>query len=325
MELKSAIETGLVESNLRKLPGGDGDSVLWRQERASLYKNPGNLRDSVDRYFRETRAVRGQYGTAGELAAAVQRPAAQFRGRYQQQSALADKLRGSDTGSAGGSSQSSPGTPGANPTSTPSFDPGQAAGLTAMLAAQKPQVQISGPKAPGFSAAPTLPGGYAPVPSVAPQAPAASSLSEQLASMATPQELPQQPDQPAGGQPSPSGGGSGSGGGSSSGGGGRIKEIFYNGPGAFNVKDGKRVPKGFVSGHEGHVHVATGGTKSVERLGRLAESMGLHVGEQDKWGGRPTGGHAPNSNHYRGTAIDVSGDPRKMAAFARRVAREIRR
>lgn len=99
-ELKSAIETGLVESNLRNLPGGDRDSVGWRQERGSLYKNPHNLDASIARYFRETRAVRGKYGNAGDLAAAVQRPAAQYRGRYQQQSGRADQLRGGSVGSA---------------------------------------------------------------------------------------------------------------------------------------------------------------------------------------------------------------------------------
>lgn len=93
-EIKAAIETGLVESNLRNLPGGDADSQGWRQERASLYRNPTNLNASIRRFFGETRAVRGKYGSAGALAAAVQRPAAQYRGRYQQMSARADQLLG---------------------------------------------------------------------------------------------------------------------------------------------------------------------------------------------------------------------------------------
>lgn len=35
-----------------------------------------------------------------------------------------------------------------------------------------------------------------------------------------------------------------------------LAELFWNGQGATNVKNGKRVPKGFVSGHTDHVHVA---------------------------------------------------------------------
>lgn len=91
-ELKAAIQTGLVESGLRNLPGGDADSAGWRQERGSLYKDPTNLDASIDRFFQETKAVRGKYARAGDLAAAVQRPAAQYRGRYQAVSAQAQKL-----------------------------------------------------------------------------------------------------------------------------------------------------------------------------------------------------------------------------------------
>lgn len=93
-EIKAAIQTGIVESGLRNLPGGDADSAGWRQERASLYKDPQNLDASVDRFFKETGAVKGKYGSAGQLAAAVQRPAAQYRGRYAQQSERADQLMG---------------------------------------------------------------------------------------------------------------------------------------------------------------------------------------------------------------------------------------
>ncbi|HZA18968.1 MAG TPA: hypothetical protein VE645_19160 [Pseudonocardiaceae bacterium] len=93
-EVKAAIQTGIVESGLRNLSGGDRDSAGWRQERASLYRDPTNLDASVDRFFQETGAVKGKYGSAGQLAAAVQRPAAQYRGRYAQVSEQADKLMG---------------------------------------------------------------------------------------------------------------------------------------------------------------------------------------------------------------------------------------
>jgi hypothetical protein len=100
-ERKAAIETGLVESGLRNLPGGDRDSAGWRQERASLYKDPTNLEASVERFFDETRAVRHKYSRAGDLAAAVQRPAAQYRGRYQAVSARAQSLMEGGGGSSG--------------------------------------------------------------------------------------------------------------------------------------------------------------------------------------------------------------------------------
>ena len=99
-EKVAAVETGLVESNLRNLPGGDADSAGWRQERASLYKNPTNLNASIDRFFKETRAVRGQYSNAGDLAAAVQRPAAQYRGRYGERASEAKRLLGGATAGA---------------------------------------------------------------------------------------------------------------------------------------------------------------------------------------------------------------------------------
>jgi hypothetical protein len=93
-EVKAAIETGIVESNLSNPSGGMDDSAGWRQERASIYKDPTNLSSSIHRFFNETRQVRDKYGTAGALAAAVQRPAAQYRGRYQQHSAEAQGLLG---------------------------------------------------------------------------------------------------------------------------------------------------------------------------------------------------------------------------------------
>src|SRR4051812_13265040 len=123
-EIKAAIETGLVESGLRNLRGGDADSAGWRQERASLYKDPTNLHASINRFFDETAAVRGKYGRAGDLAAAVQRPAAQYRGRYQDVEAQADRLRGvrgaSSSRSGGGGSSTDTTT--TTTTTTPGVD-----------------------------------------------------------------------------------------------------------------------------------------------------------------------------------------------------------
>lgn len=84
----AALQTGGVESGFRELTHGDADSQNWRQERASVYGKqwaatggPTNTRASVDRFFRELAQLdRGQ--PSYELAADVQRPAAQYRGRY---------------------------------------------------------------------------------------------------------------------------------------------------------------------------------------------------------------------------------------------------
>lgn len=102
-------------------------------------------------------------------------------------------------------------------------------------------------------------------------------------------------------------------------GGGPLKELFWQGAGGINVKNGKIVPQGFVDGHTNHVHVASGPITTV-RLGKLAQRMGLHVGENPSFGGvAPV--HVTNSNHYSKRAIDVSGDPEKMRKYARRVAK----
>lgn len=80
--LLSAVETGIVESGLRNLTGGDADSQGWRQERASIYPDPRNVSHSVQRFFREWTQFADPGETAGQIAAQVQRPAAQYRGRY---------------------------------------------------------------------------------------------------------------------------------------------------------------------------------------------------------------------------------------------------
>jgi hypothetical protein len=105
IQVKAAIETGLVESGLRNLPGGDADSAGWRQERKRYYKDPTNLVASIDRFFEETAPLVGKYSRAGDLAAAVQRPAAQYRGRYQAVSARAQALMEGGGGSSGGSTR----------------------------------------------------------------------------------------------------------------------------------------------------------------------------------------------------------------------------
>ena len=92
-----------------------------------------------------------------------------------------------------------------------------------------------------------------------------------------------------------------------------IYELFYDPQGAF--KFGAKLPRP-IGGHSDHVHVAAD-RKRVVYIGRKARSMGLSVGEHKAFSGStPTGGHATNSYHYKDEAIDVSGSPARMAAFA---------
>lgn len=102
--LEAAYATGIVESGLQNLDHGDADSKGWRQERASIYKDPTNLEASVNRFYDELKQFdRGQ--SVGELAADVQRPAAQYRGRYGEVLGKARSLAmGSSNGGAGATS-----------------------------------------------------------------------------------------------------------------------------------------------------------------------------------------------------------------------------
>jgi hypothetical protein len=106
----AALATGQVESGFRNLTYGDADSQGWRQERASLYPNPTNLKASVRRFYQEAAKLdRGQ--RPGELAADVQRPAAQYRGRYRAvMPEMKQLLRGQ--GGVQSAAAALPGTPG---------------------------------------------------------------------------------------------------------------------------------------------------------------------------------------------------------------------
>jgi hypothetical protein len=105
-----------------------------------------------------------------------------------------------------------------------------------------------------------------------------------------------------------------------------LLELIYNtGTGkGYAVKDGAKVSgpdyyRGVWAGHRDHVHVAAG-PKTIVELGRLAQKMGLRVGENPHFGGvSPV--HVSGSYHYKGEAIDVSGDPGKMNRYARAVER----
>lgn len=77
-EKLAAVETGLVESNMRNLDYGDADSKGFRQERTSLYGDgpagPTNVKAAADRLYREMRTDLGTATapTPGLLAQAAQ-------------------------------------------------------------------------------------------------------------------------------------------------------------------------------------------------------------------------------------------------------------
>lgn len=93
----AAFETGIVESGMKNLNYGDADSKGWRQERVSIYgdgpNGATNPNASAKRFFQECAQFdKGDSQTAGQLAADVQRPAAQYRGRYDEVRAQAVTL-----------------------------------------------------------------------------------------------------------------------------------------------------------------------------------------------------------------------------------------
>lgn len=101
----------------------------------------------------------------------------------------------------------------------------------------------------------------------------------------------------------------------------QLRELFYNGPGGVNVDEGRRVGRGFVSGHTDHVHVAGASRAQTIAMARLARKMGLTVRELEPFD-KVDPVHTDGSFHYRRSgAADVSGPPDRMAAFSREVAR----
>lgn len=98
-----------------------------------------------------------------------------------------------------------------------------------------------------------------------------------------------------------------------------INELFYDPLGG--VKYGKQV--GAIGHHSDHVHFSLADEAAQKRALAMARRMGLHVGEESDSDVHPV--HVQNSFHYRHyrkgdplrQAADVSGDPRRMAAFYR--------
>jgi uncharacterized protein (TIGR02594 family) len=90
-ELKSAIATGIVETNLSNPSGGDGTSAGWRQEIDTYgsVKKRTNVKGAARRYFSEAKQLdHGQ--SAGQLSQDVQRSA--YPDRYSEVMPQAKKL-----------------------------------------------------------------------------------------------------------------------------------------------------------------------------------------------------------------------------------------
>lgn len=117
----AALEAGRIESNFTNPSGGDQDSAGWRQERRQYYSDPTNVRASVRRFYEEAaRLDRGQ--SSYKLAADVQRPRADLRGKYKSahQEALGIYRSGGLSGSGGVYDLPTPESTDATTTRTPS-------------------------------------------------------------------------------------------------------------------------------------------------------------------------------------------------------------
>lgn len=104
---------------------------------------------------------------------------------------------------------------------------------------------------------------------------------------------------------------------------GGINELFYDPIGG--IKFGKQI--GAIGGHKDHVHVALASEAAQKAALAQARRMGLRVGQDTD--ANVTQVHVKDSFHYRHyrkgdplrKAADVSGDPARMAAFYKWVAR----
>lgn len=99
------VMAGLVESGLRNLPGGDRDSQGFFQMRKGIwdtgaYAGYANNPDLQMRWFIDQARKAQRGGNLGEWVANIERPAEQYRGRYQQRLAEARSLLGA-SGSVG--------------------------------------------------------------------------------------------------------------------------------------------------------------------------------------------------------------------------------
>ena len=289
--IKALVEAMGVESNYQDLDYGDRDSVGILQQRPSQGWGPASesLETDVSQFVQRAMAAnRTHKGSAGSLAQAVQRSA--FPDRYDQRSGEANRIlrglgvRGQDGGGGApvGTSQESPTSAGGN---VPDLTTARRQLLLGYVHNRhNPDALLQ--LAQGLNTLKSLQGSYG--------------------DMA--------PGHSDGGQHTARGGGGHQKFDSSD-----LYELFYNGPGGVNADEGHRVGKGFVEGHTDHVHVAAP-TKDLLKLAKKATKMGLSVREFEPYD-KVDPVHATNSFHYKNQAMDVSGDPRLMRRFDRKVAR----
>jgi hypothetical protein len=324
---KALIAAGLVESNLRNLGHGDRDSVGVLQQRPSqgwghAADPAGAADDFLDRAINLN--ATGKYKTAGQLAQAVQRSA--YPERYDQRGSDAQRIIQALGGQPATRSVGTGSTPIAKAAGVTADAPDSdtAGGVAALLAATTQQRQyqtpVNAPQAPDDPnlklAASQIPTTTTPV--AGEQDDAQQQLLAGLSDILSQEssQTTQSGSKPMGSAPDPSTKSTTA---TSAKGLSPLRELFYQGPGGIDIKDGKVQPQGFVSGHQDHVHVAAG-PKTTRYLGSLAEQMGLHVGENPAFGGvNPV--HVKNSYHYKNEAIDVSGNPAAMRRYAASVAR----
>lgn len=176
-ERLALFEALAVEARFRNPAGGDQDSIGSLQERnhyGSVSRRL-NVKLATRRFLSEARAMResGFRGSAGDLAAAVQRPREDLRGRYHEERSTAlgvvndygglrpGASRSSGGGSLGGQRAGGP-APGVS-----AFSPGDPAAANMSLAAAPPAPIASAPVAePAFTARPVLPEGFQAAPSI---------------------------------------------------------------------------------------------------------------------------------------------------------------
>lgn len=302
----AALETGIVESGLRNLHHGDADSEGWRQERKSLYPNPTNIKASVRRFYQEAQQHDRRGLNAGELAANVQRPAAQYRGRYHanRKEALKylekfakGKIPGAD---ADGGRSGLPGSSGAAKFTQTSVD------QEAYEAARRKAV-VGGLIAKRNPNSFLLRSGV-----LGTQMPSVSDFTKTTTGTAK-ARIPGLPAQ--GGRSS-----RGSGGGRSRAK-GIARELFFK-PG-INVDDGHRVGREYAGvnaapdRHTRHVHVAFDNDHDRREVMKIAREEGVIVTSTLR---NTTTFHGQKLKSGKSRAVDYGGDPKAMKRFNRRVA-----
>lgn len=296
--LNAAVETGIVEDTLHNEARGTGTSVGWRQETSQYgpVSKRLNLRGSVGRFYSEALGyVKSHpHAPSWEIAANVQRPRADLRGRYRQHRLEANDYiaRYGGKGVAGGG-----GGGGAPLSVTPvsvqrgTVEPGGAgvASLLSQLRDQEKQQslpQSQGVAPPAFSAQARLPKGYQAVES-GPPPPEKTPLSELLDSV---RGMTNDVPQPATVTP-----------GSVSGGGGAPKGHAVGGAGGYPLaKRGKLIGFPFQGTH-------TLGNWQSDRAIDIAVPVGTPVLATSDGKIEKTGGHAGSSGRFAGFNITVRG------------------